>query len=89
MPGYVRPWLSTPVDPRCTYGYRRIKYSLAREGVDASEKVIRRVVKEDGIVVRGKQTKTRYSSYKDEIAPAAPLPWSSGPSMENARADCG
>ena len=57
---------------RFTYGYRRLKYSLARDGVVVSEKVIRRIIKEDGIVVRYKRTKARYSSYKGEIAPAAP-----------------
>lgn len=57
---------------RFTYGYRRLKYSLARDGVVVSEKVIRRIIKEDGIVVRYKPTKARYSSYKGEIAPATP-----------------
>ena len=57
---------------RFTYGYRRLKYSLARDGVVVSEKVIRRIIKQDAIMVRYKRTKARYCSYQGEIAPAAP-----------------
>ncbi|MDN8624226.1 MULTISPECIES: IS3 family transposase [Corynebacterium] len=61
----------TVAEHALTYEYRRLKYSLARDGVVVSEKVIRRITKEDGILVRYKRTKARYSSYKGEIAPAA------------------
>ncbi|WP_169836007.1 IS3 family transposase [Corynebacterium aquilae] len=44
---------------RCTYGYRRLKYSLAREGIVVSEKVICKIIKEDGIPVRYKRAKAR------------------------------
>lgn len=53
-----------------TYGYRRLKHSLARDGVVVSEKVIGRVVKQDGIEVRYRRSQARYLCYEGEIAPA-------------------
>lgn len=54
-----------------SYGYRRIKKSLENEGTTISEKVIRRLMKEDHLFTRGAK-KRRYSSYLGEISPAAP-----------------
>ncbi|WP_240937776.1 IS3 family transposase [Faecalicoccus pleomorphus] len=54
-----------------SYGYRRIKKSLENEGTKISEKVIRRLMKEDHLFARGAQ-KRRYSSYLGEISPAVP-----------------
>ena len=54
-----------------SYGYRRIKKTLENEGTTISEKVIRRLMKEDhlfAIVAK----KRRYSSYLGEISPAVP-----------------
>ena len=53
-----------------TYGYRRIKILLKREGIVVSEKVIRRIKKEEGLIVNVR-SKRRYNSYKGEISPAA------------------
>ncbi|MCR5694578.1 MAG: IS3 family transposase [Clostridia bacterium] len=55
---------------RDIYGYRRIHTLLYNEGFTVSEKVIRRIMKEEGLMV--KQCKRlKYSSYKGEITPAA------------------
>ena len=51
------------------YGYRRLHTELKKAGHYISEKVVRRLMKEDGIeVVRCK--KKRYSSYLGELSPA-------------------
>lgn len=53
------------------YGYRRIHAFLAKEGKRLSEKVVRRLMKQDELAVPvGKMRK--YSSYKGEITPAVP-----------------
>jgi transposase InsO family protein/transposase-like protein len=51
------------------YGYRRIHALLAREGVCISEKIVRRIMKEEGLEVVIK-TNRKYNSYKGEITPA-------------------
>lgn len=51
------------------YGYRRIHLNLRSEGIKVSEKVVARVMREDGLVAkRGKRR--RYSSYKGEVSDA-------------------
>ncbi len=53
------------------YGYRRIYLALKKSGVRLSEKVIRRLMKEEHLHPR--VTKKRaYSSYQGEITPAVP-----------------
>lgn len=56
---------------RCVYGYRRIHASLRNSGTKCSEKIIRRIMSEEGLVVQGK-VRRRYSSYLGEISPAVP-----------------
>lgn len=51
------------------YGYRRIHALLKREGIIVSEKIVRRIMKDEGLVVKVKKT-GKYSSYKGEITPA-------------------
>lgn len=53
---------------RC-YGYRRVHSLLGREGVRISEKVVRRIMSEEGLVVPGKRRRA-YSSYRGETTPA-------------------
>lgn len=53
-----------------TYGSPRIWLSLRRRGVLVSEKVVRRLMKEERIEVRYAKRKRRYSSYIGEITPA-------------------
>lgn len=53
------------------YGYRRIHASLKNSGIVASEKVVRRLMKQDGLTVRCIRQK-KYSSYAGEISPAVP-----------------
>ena len=44
---------------------------LKREGIRASEKVVRRIMSEDDMVVKIKR-KRKYSSYQGEISPSVP-----------------
>ena len=53
---------------RSVYGYRRLHQALRREGVVLSEKIIRKIMQEENLVVfRAK--KVKYSSYLGEISP--------------------
>ena len=51
-----------------TYGYRRIHSALKSLGIVISEKVVRMIMKEDGLIVPYIKKK-RYNSYKGEISP--------------------
>jgi putative transposase len=53
---------------RC-YGYRRIHASLTRQTVNISEKVVRRLMKQEGLVPVARKRR-RYGSYMGEISPA-------------------
>lgn len=53
------------------YGYRRIKIVLERNGKVLSEKIIRRIMRENQLVVKGKKVR-KYNSYKGEITPEVP-----------------
>lgn len=53
---------------RC-YGYRRIHGLLAQEGTKVSEKVVRVLMDEAGLVAQAKR-KRKYSSYQGEVTPA-------------------
>lgn len=53
---------------RC-YGYRRLAASLMRYSITLSEKVVRRLMKQEALVVP-KPKQRRYSSYLGEISPA-------------------
>lgn len=53
------------------YGYRRIHALLKRIGIIVSEKILRQIMKTNGLVVKNKRTR-KYSSYKGEITPAVP-----------------
>lgn len=50
------------------YGYRRIHSSLICEGRIISEKVVRRIMKEEGLYVYQKRWR-KYNSYQGEISP--------------------
>ena len=58
-------------DSSSRYGYRRIHSSLKSEEITLSEKVIRRVMKEDNHIVPNVRRR-KYNSYKGEITPAVP-----------------
>lgn len=51
-----------------TYGYRRIYLALNNKGIIVSEKVIRRIMKQNGLIVYQPKQK-KYSSYMGEISP--------------------
>jgi transposase InsO family protein/transposase-like protein len=53
---------------RC-YGYRRMHASLARQSVNISEKVVRRLMKQECLVAIARKRR-RYGSYMGEISPA-------------------
>ena len=50
---------------RDIFGYRRIHTLLHREGIKVSEKVVRRIMKQEKLTIRQK-----YNSYKSEITPS-------------------
>ena len=56
---------------RDCYGYRRIHGQLKKEGIVISEKIIRRIMKEEGLIVKS-MTRGKYNSYKGEISPSVP-----------------
>ena len=53
----------------CCYGYRRIQASLLRQCVCISEKVVRRLMKQERLVA-AMPKRRRYGSYMGEIGPA-------------------
>ena len=53
---------------RC-YGYRRLQASLTRQCVTISEKVVRRLMKQDSLAV-AKPKRRRYGSHLEEMSPA-------------------
>lgn len=53
-----------------SYGYRRIVICLRRNGLVISEKVVGRIMKQQGLVVSCRKRR-KYCSYKGEITPAA------------------
>ena len=52
-----------------SYGYRRIHASLKEFGTVISEKVVRRIMRQEEIQVKSKRMR-KYSSYQGEISPA-------------------
>ena len=57
------------VENHSCYGYRRVHLGIKSKGKMVSEKVVRRIMKEEQLVVPCKK-KRKYSSYKGEISPA-------------------
>jgi putative transposase len=57
------------IENQSRYGYRRVYAVIRNRGTIISEKVIRRIMKEEQLIVPFKR-KRRYSSYKGEISPA-------------------
>ena len=53
------------------YGYRRIHALLSREGTVISEKVVRRIIAEEEIVVRVK-SRRNYNSFQGQISLSVP-----------------
>ena len=53
------------------YGYRRIHAVLTKDGGVVSEKVIRRLMRDENLVVVGRK-KRKYNAYKGEISPPVP-----------------
>lgn len=57
-------------EARNTYGYRRMWWALRHRGVVVSEKVVRRLMKQEGIIPRYPKKKWQYCSYQGEVSPA-------------------
>ena len=53
---------------KARYGYRRIHCSLKNEGIVVSEKIVRRIMSEEQLLVRTSKRR-KYNSYKGEIGP--------------------
>lgn len=53
------------------YGYRRITSVLNRDGIIVSEKVVRRIMRENLLVVKCSKVR-KYNSYQGEISPEVP-----------------
>ena len=51
-------------------GYRPVWAELRRRGTRVSEKVVRRVMREEGLVARGRRRRRAWSSYAGEASPA-------------------
>jgi transposase InsO family protein len=51
------------------YGYRRLRASLGRQHVFISEKVVPRLMRQEGLIVPAPKRR-RYGSYLGEISPA-------------------
>ena len=52
-----------------TFGYRKIHMLLHNEGIIISEKVVRRIMRQEQLIVKQKRAQ-KYNSYKGEITPA-------------------
>ena len=50
------------------YGYRRIHCLLRKDGIIVSEKIVRRIMNEEQLIVKAAR-KRKYNSYKGEITP--------------------
>lgn len=59
---------STFEDASQRYGYRRVHAVLISDGTIISEKVVRRIMQEEGLIVFQKRRR-KYRSYKGEISP--------------------
>lgn len=53
------------------YGYRRLHALLKREGIIVSEKIVRRIMRKEGLIAKVKRT-AKYNSYAGEVTPAVP-----------------
>lgn len=59
-------------DSRGSYGYRRVHAALRLEGTRVSEKVVRRIMREGGMVASTVPKRRRWSSYAGEVGEAPP-----------------
>ena len=55
-------------DNRDVFGYRKIHMLLKNQGITLSEKVIRRIMKDENLIIK-KRRRRKYNSYKGEITP--------------------
>lgn len=53
------------------FGYRRIHALLKKEGLKISEKIVRRIMKEEKLIIKIKKNR-KYNSYQGEISPDVP-----------------
>ena len=54
---------------RCVYGYRKIHQLLRQKGTIVSEKIVRRIMKEESLVVKMRRRR-KYNSYQGELSVA-------------------
>lgn len=73
-----------------TRGYRYVHNELREEGAVVSEKVVRRLMAEEGCKVAYLKRRRRYSSYRGgEISDAPPPTWWGATSTRTRRTSCG
>lgn len=63
------PYIQLFHEKRDIFGYRRTHMLLHREGTKVSEKIVRRIMKQENLIIRQKR-RQKYNSYKGEITPA-------------------
>jgi len=56
-------------DNRDAFGYRKIHMLLKKQGITLSEKIVRRIMKDEQLTIKQRRKK-KYNSYKGEITPA-------------------
>lgn len=56
-------------DNGCVYGYRKIHQPLRQKGTIVSEKIVRRIMKEESLVVKIRRRR-KYNSYQGELSMA-------------------
>lgn len=56
-------------DNRDIFGYRKIHMLLRKEGIIVSEKIVRRIMKQEELIVKQRH-RFKYNSYKGEVTPA-------------------
>jgi len=56
-------------DNRDIFGYRKIHMLLRKEGIIVSEKIVRRIMKQEELIVKQRH-RLKYNSYKGEVTPA-------------------
>lgn len=79
---------ATAMASHFTYGYRQIWWSLYHAGVTVREKVVRRLMAEYHIPVRGARNKRKCTSYQGELT-HAPRNLAQGNLHAEAHVSCG
>lgn len=69
---WLRPFVREAFEACGRRGYRPVHATLRAAGVRVSEKVVRRIMREEGLSARGRRRARRWSSYAGEASEAPP-----------------